>query len=169
MPNNGQQPACDTLLAKMAQLFDMPETATESDVILRVAQLLIAPQAATAAQAEPDPAKFMPVAAVEEMLAARGVELAAAREERIVRKVDAAMEAGTFNLPLKDWALALARSDEAAFDTFVQKTGTPFAYLKQEYGYMNGPPPRVGKSIGGSELATSVCAQLGLSPDALND
>lgn len=166
MPTNADTPAAGTLLAKMAQLFDMPDSATESDVILKVAQLLIAPKTATAAQAEPDPAKYVPAAAVEQMLEARGAELATAREERVTRKVNDALEAGAFLLPLKDWVLNLGRADEAALDTFIAKCGTPFGDLKQTFSHLGGPPPGSGATFD-SEAEAEVTAQLGLKPGAL--
>lgn len=167
MPTDAETPAGGTLLAKMAQLFDLPETATESDVILKVAQLMIAP-GATTAEAEPDPAKYIPADVVEKMLAARGAELATARNARVTQKVNQAIEAGVFLPPLKDWALALGRADETALDTFIAKCGAPYAYLKQEISHLGGKPPGSG-TLFASDAEAEVSAQLGLKPGALRD
>lgn len=167
MSADAEKPAGGTLLAKMVQLFDLPETASESDVILKVAQLMIAP-GARVPDAEPDPAKYVPAQAVETIVAQRNRELATARENRIAQKVTEALKAGAFLPPLKDWALALGRADEAALDTFIARCGLPFAHLKTELAHMNRPPPGSGELFA-SEAEATVCRQLGLKPGALKD
>lgn len=155
-----------SLLSTLVQLFDLPETATEADVIRRVAQLMIGPGKAVAAQA-PDPAQFVPATAVEGMLAQRNAELAAAHDARVTKKVDDALSAGAFLPPLREWALALGRSDEAELDRFLAGVGTPYAHLKQELAHLKALPPGTGSLY--VVEANGIEAQLGLKPGSLRN
>ncbi len=49
------------------------------------------------------------------------------RSERVEMKIETAMRDGVIVPAMKEWATALCMSDEAAFDGFVAKVGTPFA------------------------------------------
>lgn len=118
--------------------------------------------------ADPDPSKFVPVAAVQAMLAERNLSLATASEERASQKVAQALRLGQISPALKDWATALCRSDEASFDSFVARTGAPFAKLLQPT-HANRFPTAAGQDRAGSELADAICSQLGLKPGTLTE
>lgn len=75
------------------------------------------------ASAPPDPAKFMPVAAVQALLEQRKAERGQDTERRIAAKVEAAVRDHYITLGMKSWAPDLCRSDEAAFDTFCEGAG----------------------------------------------
>lgn len=107
-------------------------TASQLDVDALVAAVLTkllavlrpAPGAATeaAAQESPDPARFVPVAAVQELLADRNTKIATMREADATARVDAALRAGHITPAMREWATALCLQDIESFDTFVAKS-----------------------------------------------
>jgi phage I-like protein len=115
---------------------------------------------------EPDPAKYVPVAAVQGMLAERNLSLATASAERATQKVDQALRLGHLPSSMKDWALALCRSDEASFDRFLASTGPAFSALLESTHTAIRPGP-ARQAHAGSELADAICSQLGLKPGSL--
>ena len=119
-----------------------------------------------AAAASPDPARYVPVSAVAEMLRGHSGEPAARTEDRVLAKVNDACSDGWFGGGMRDWALALCRSDEAAFDTCIANSLLPCAHLLKR-SHTNASPAR-GTTKPGSDAAAAVCAQLGLKPDALD-
>lgn len=68
---------------------------------------------------------------------------------------------------MRDWALELCVSDEAAFDTFLEKSGPVFAPLFKA-SHLTGAPPATHVRHD-SPLEAEVCAQLGLKPGSLKD
>lgn len=116
----------------------------------------------------PDPAKFMPVSAVQEMLSVHRAEQAVVSEGRAREMVRSALNAGCITRGMQDWAMALCRSDESSFDQFLTNVGSVFAHLGQP-ARMSGPAPGrtspVAKAEGEAEAA--ICAQLGLKPGTL--
>ena len=154
------QATLQSLLQAIISAFGLPADAT-------VDQVMIALKAVKdQLSAPPDPAKFMPVEAVQAMLADRRLELSTASEGRAQEKVNAAFRQGYIHGGMRDWALALCRSDEAAFDTFLQKSGPTFGALLKNHGEGRGQPAPARTSLR-SEAADSICAQLGLPMGAL--
>lgn len=115
---------------------------------------------------DPDPARHVPVAAVQAMLGERNAALSSLSESRAMEKVADAMRRGYLSPAMRHWALALCRSDEAAFDSFMASTVPAFAHLFTEI-LPNGSP-RSEARVSVSPEAEAICAQLGLAPDALN-
>lgn len=95
--------------------------------------------AATAlAGAKPDPAKFVPIEALQTVNA----ELRVLQDERIDRIVTAACEAGKITPALKSWATDLARADLAKFQA-----------------YVDAAPAVIGAGIEGGDPATAAANQ----------
>ena len=122
-------------------------------------------------KAAPDPARFVPIEAVAEMLADRRLERATAAEGRAIEKVNVASRAGYITPAMREWALALCKSDESAFDTFCQKSGPAFAHLSRPS--LTGRPASATGAEGrdaayGSDAEAAICAQLGLKPGRLS-
>ncbi|OZA10153.1 MAG: hypothetical protein B7Y02_11260 [Rhodobacterales bacterium 17-64-5] len=159
---------------------DAQDEATEADLAKAITDLfglapdmplaqLVAALKAIAAKlnAPPDPAQFMPVTAVQAMMAERSAELATATEGRAQLKVDAAFRQGYIHGGMRDWALALCRSDEAAFDGFLAKAGPTFGGLTRNHGAaLSGTPPSA-RAATRSEAADAICTQLGLPMGSL--
>ena len=117
--------------------------------------------------AEPDPAKFVPVATVRAMLIARNLSVATASEERAAQKVDDALRSGYLSPAMKDWATALCRTDEASFDRFLASSVPQFAHLSWSV-ITSVRPPGSRADRHSEELADAICSQLGLKPGSLS-
>lgn len=116
----------------------------------------------------PDPAKFVPVATVQAMLAERNLSIATASEERADQKVADALRLGLIPPAMKDWATALCRSNEASFDSFIASTGPAFSSLLQP-SHVAARLPQSRQDRAGAEIADAICSQLGLKPGALTE
>jgi phage I-like protein len=148
------------LLQTIISVFGLPANATADQVMAALKAVK------DQMSAPPDPAKYMPVEAVQAMMADRHLELSTASEGRAQEKVNAAFRQGYIHGGMRDWALALCRSDEAAFDTFLQKSGPTFGGLLKNYGEGRSQPAPARTSLR-SEAADSICAQPGLPMGAL--
>lgn len=119
--------------------------------------------------AEPDPAKYMPVSAVQSMLENRREERLALSSRQAQDKVERAFRDGFLTTAMKPWALALCQSDEGAFDEFLAKSGPVFAELLKPAIASAYPPARDTAADHVSELERAICGQLGLKPGSLSD
>ena len=100
------------LMDVIAGFFGLPAGATVEQVMTAFKAM------AAKAKAPPDPARYMPVEAVQAMMADRRAELASVADGRAQEKVNVAFRQGYIHGGMRDWALSLCRSDEAAFDSF---------------------------------------------------
>lgn len=174
-PKDAPRPA---FAARLAQLMGLPGDTPEDEALALVARMVAAlskmtgkegePVAALASEATPDPRYFMPVAAVQAMLAERATTLATMSEERAAAKVADALRRGHISPAMKGWATALCRSDEAAFDSFLSSVPPAFAHLSQPTHTSGAPPASVVRAVQ-SEAAAAICAQLGLPAGALDE
>lgn len=142
--------------ATLAKLLDLPDTTPADELLDSLKAALGAP---------PDPAKFMPVTAMQEILQRHQTDFTAQREDRIKARVGAALRDHYITNGMKDWATALCRPDEVAFDTFCKDSGPMFAYLFKPAGGVARVPDQ--PTTLGTDLETSVCEQLGLKPGSL--
>lgn len=164
------------LTALAAQEAPMPDNSSPQSFATLVAQLLGLPygtppeellaKLGAALKALPDPARFMPVAAVQEMLRTRRTETALHAQQRVKSKVDAALREHYITNGMRDWATSLCETDEAAFDTFCDSNGPMFACLFKPAGGVARVPNRPAPL--GNDLESSICEQLGLKPGALH-
>ena len=156
-PNKPQSPEAANLAAELAKLLQLPADTPVQDLVAKVAELL---------KAAPDPARFVPIEAVQDMLSDRRSERATLSAGRATEKVNAAVRQGYITNGMRDWALSLCASDETAFDSFLEKAGPTFAYLSQTTHaaqlYTGQTQARVG-----SDMEAAVCTQLGLKPGSL--
>ncbi|MFN7400568.1 MAG: phage protease [Sandaracinobacter sp.] len=141
---NATQETEQMLLAKIAAALGLADSATEEEVMLKLASLnqgaagvaaatasiaaaavklglsadATADQVAAAAvaKAEPDPAKFVPISAMTDLQ----TRLAALEGDKVAAVVAAAMEAGKVSPGQKDWAISYASKDLAAFEAYLK-------------------------------------------------
>lgn len=146
------------LATALAELLGLPIETPPAQLLAKLLERM---------QSAPDPAKYMPVAAVQEMLSDRRAERKTVHEGRSQEKVNAALRQGYITNGMRDWALELCVSDEAAFDTFLEKSGPVFAPLFKA-SHLTGAPPATNVRHD-SPLEAEVCAQLGLKPGSLKD
>lgn len=113
-------------------------------------------------RAAPDPARYVPVEAVQAMLRKRAGERRALHSAEAEHRVAAALDAGHITPALKPWALALCRQDPASFDRFVGSSPAPFAHLVEPVLAGRQPPGGGGSAAGRSEDERAICRQLGI-------
>lgn len=152
-----EQPALDPEILKALCLA--PDAGL-ADVLAAIAALTSAEITAANRAQLPDPARFVPIEAVRELMEERALNRAAASEEVANARVQSAMDAGYLTPGMRDWAVALCRADPASFDTFV-KTATP------SYAKLFEPAPRLSLNRERRQSARSaeeaaVFSQLGL-------
>lgn len=82
----------------MARLLKLPESSAESDVIETLAERL---------SAAPDPAKFVPIDAVQDMMRDRAAKMATMSETDVRSKVETAIKEGYITNGMRTWATAL--------------------------------------------------------------
>ncbi|ABG30068.1 conserved hypothetical protein [Roseobacter denitrificans OCh 114] len=117
----------------------------------------------------PDPEKYVPIAAMQSLMDDRAQTATAMSESRALAKVEDALEKGHITPGMKDWATSLCRQNEASFDAFLERSGKVFSKLL-EPTHTTAHPPSVQTSTARaeSEMAVSICRQLGLEETALN-
>jgi hypothetical protein len=153
-----EPPSLEHFAALMAKLLGLPEGTPPEELLAKLG-------AAMKTKAAPDPAQYMPVSAVQEMLADRLQERRTADRGRAQEKVRAAIQQRYITPGMRDWALALCESDEASFDAFLGKVGPVFAHLGKSPSAPAAVPDR--PTTLASDLETSICEQLGLKPGKL--
>jgi phage I-like protein len=146
------------LATGLAELLHLPADTPPMELMRRLVEALTA---------KPDPAKYVPVAAVQEMLAERHEERRDQQESRITAKIAAAARDGFITNGMKSWATDLCRANEPAFDDFMKSAGATFAHLGKPTSRLAGPPPAASTAADHSDAATSIAAQLGLAPGRL--
>jgi phage I-like protein len=83
--------------------------------------------------------------------------------KNVAAKVETAIKSGVFPPSLRDWATELCSSNEASFDTFVEKTGTSFAHLFKEKTY-DVSRLAAGEDQADSSTEAMIAQQLGIDP-----
>jgi len=161
-------------LQRLVAFLKLPEGTTEAEVFDQLGQLVEKTATAAvelAADLTPDPAKYVPIEAVADLMRDRNEGRASQNEERAKAKVKDALAGGYISPAMTGWATALCTQDEASFDTFMAKSVPPFAHLMRPSHMTGGPPDFSTKRPGVSQspIAASVCSQLGLKPGVLEE
>ena len=108
----------------------------------------------------PDPAKYVPIEALKDLMKDQTEALATIQEDRADLKVKKALESGYISPAMKGWATALCLRDETSFDTFLEQSPR-FGNLVKPSS-LSSLPPNSSNQVGQSPTAEAVCAQLGL-------
>jgi len=142
------------------QALALPADATADAVVAACTSLR------TATPAAPDPAKFVPVAVVEELRTNIAVLSARQRDFDIDDKVKPALADGRLLPAQEAWARDLGKSNMAALTAYLA-TAQPIAALN---GTQTGgkPPASTGAAQGAQQLSAAelaVCSAMGLSAD----
>lgn len=161
-------------LQRLVTFLKLPEGTTEQEVFDKLAEIgPLVEKTATAAieMVIPDPAKYVPIEAVADLMKDRNEGRATQRAEHASAKVKDAMERGYISPAMTDWATALCTQDEASFDTFITKSVAPFAHIVKPSLMTSLPPGSTPESFNEtqSSVASSVCSQLGLKPGTLEE
>lgn len=149
----------DTLAALRGELG----VAEDADTSAFVASCTALKERAAAA-AEPDPAKFVPVAVVEELR----TDIAALRSQQVDREVtelvETGLEEGRLLAAQKAWATDLGKKDLAALKSYLE-TSEPIAALRQTQTRGKAPIGQADEN-GLSEEERAVCSATGIDPKA---
>lgn len=151
------------VLPRIATMLNLPEDAGETAVFDELAKALDA-------RDKPDPRKYVPIEAMSDVMRNRASEAATLSEDRIQAKVSEAFNAGYLTTSVKDWATALCRKDEAAFDDFLKTSAPAYGHLLQP-SHTTAMPPDAGhvQSAQMSDVAEAICTQLGIEASALTE
>ncbi|SDA39205.1 phage protease [Mesorhizobium qingshengii] len=133
---------------KFAEAAGLAATAKSEEIVTAV-------QSAIAGKV--DPSKFVPVAAVTELQTRLNKLESTVGDDKAEEAVNTAMKAGKLIPALKDWGLALFKSDPAKFETFVGSAPV-----------LTDPQlrtPRKGETVEAlDEAQLAICSALGIAP-----
>ena len=194
LPSTPPEPTVNPLLKALLAALGLPETTTEEAATAALKALgplqslqsraAVATAACTALQLSadasadavtaactslrtsgaPDPAKFVPVAVVEELKASVAALSAVSLARQVDDLVKPALADGRLLAAQETWARDLGKSNVAALTAYLQ-TAQPIAALT---GTQTGGRPPEGAAKGDAQLTASelaVCTAMGLTPE----
>ena len=194
IPTHHQEPSVNPLLKAVLAALGLPDTTTETAACTALAavgpiatlqaqanaarQALALPADATgdavvaactslrtaAAVAAPDPAKFVPVAVVDELRTNIAALTARQRDIDIDDHVKPALADGRLLPAQEAWARDLGKTNIAALTAYLA-TAQPIAALT---GTQTGGKPPAGTATGGAQISTeelAVCSAMGLTAE----
>ncbi len=150
------------ILARLATVLGLPANADEDAIFAAVEALTGAATAETT-----DPARFVPVEAVRDLLRDHNAQRADMALSQAKSKVDDAMRRGYLTPAMRGWAEALCARDEASFDCFIRGAVPQFANLAKPV--LPARPPVASEPTRNSAAAAAICEQLGLPGDRLSE
>ena len=162
-----EEPQVNETLKKLLAALGMAETASEADALGAVADLSakakqvddLEVKVAALSSANPDPSKFAPIAAMQELQTKLAALTASVTGDKVEQLVDKAIADGKLLPVQKDWALELGKSNQAALTTYLEKTPAIAALSGQQSDTV-----KVGETVVAlSATEAKVAQQLGLS------
>ncbi|WP_380997290.1 phage protease [Sedimentitalea sp. HM32M-2] len=156
----------ETLLDRLIAALGLPEGTTEDALFALIETLRGKAEQAVAAQ-KPDPARFVPIEAVQELMTSHHADRSERAKDRAAAKVKDALARGFITPAMQGWATAPCAQDEASFDSFMASSAPAYAHLMAQAA-PNNPPQSSPAEIAQSDCAAAVCTQLGLKPGALS-
>lgn len=117
------------------------------------------------AAASVDPAKFVPVSAIEGMqaeIAALTARLGERDDKDLDSQINAALEDGRLAKPMEEWARDLGKSDRAALTAYLDKAKPIAALSRSQTG---GEPPVTDEKTGLTQDELAVCSRMNLTPE----
>jgi phage I-like protein len=117
---------------------------------------------------QPDPSKFVPIAALKEAIQGKLNAVSTNSEREAETKVSEAMSNGYLSPAMRGWALALCKQSPASFDGFIASAIPQFEHFFQP-SQLGSRPPQQSRVADNSSEALAICAQLGLKPEDLKD
>lgn len=157
-------------LARLAAIVGLPEDSNAQTILDAIMEMigvpLEKPSPATASET-PDPARYVPIEAVRELMADRNSHITTMRESEATMKVDAALKDGHITPAMKGWATALCMQDAASFDSFLSSSPAPYAHILRPVRFPAIPAAET--TLAASAEAAAICEQLGIEASALNE
>ena len=115
-----------------------------------------------AAEAAPDPARYVPAEVVRELLRERADHAAWRSEAEAEARVATAMDQGYLTPAMRPWAVALCRQDPAAFEGFLTSAAPAYAHLARKVRYAPPPGSPEARHAAAGDAEAAICRQLGL-------
>lgn len=145
-----------SLMQRVAALLDLPEDTGEADVLAALKKRL-------AEAGQPDPRKYVPVEALQDIMRERAQNTATMSEEQARPKVDVAFRSGYLTTAMKPWAMELCQADEVSFDAFIKTTVPSYKHLLTPC--LPSAPPGTANRVEEEPEVLALCEQLGLTPE----
>ena len=146
-------------MARLSGMLELPEDA-DADAILEALKEALESR-------KPDPRKYVPTEAVQEMMRELSHKGADARKKRAESKVREAVQNGHLTPGMKAWATELCETDEASFDQLITQSAPVFSKLTQPHSYMSAAPSNSGQDAVSPEVML-LSEQLGIDPKSLS-
>lgn len=150
-PAADTDPAADAALALVKTTLGLDTDADTATLIAALAERLT-----------PDPARYVPIAAVSELLRDRNSRIALMGARDAEAKVDPATERGTLTPAMRGWAIALCTTAPESFDGFLAAAPPAYAHLFRSK--VAGTPPERAEAAADPD---SIAARLGIDPARL--
>lgn len=123
----------------------------------------IAARLAPAPAPVPDPTKYVPIAAVVELMSERNSTMALLSEREATAMVDDAVMGGYITPAMKPWAVALCTQDPASFKSFMASSAPAYAHLFKPSGLHRSQLTDAATIAPATDVAM-MAEQLGLDP-----
>lgn len=143
-------------MAAIAEALDLEPDADADAIIAAIAELR-----GKADATEPDPAEYVPIAALKELMQDRGATKATLSEHLVEARVNDALNAGQITPAMRDWATALCAQDPDSFEDFLASTPGTYAHLFKPADIPGLPKDSPTRP---EAVVQSLCNQLGLKP-----
>lgn len=111
--------------------------------------------------ADPDPTRYVPIAAFEEVKAQVVALTTKHREDEVAALVEEGLADGRLLTAQKEWAESLGKSDIAALKTYLQKTPAIAALRSSQ---TRGAPPEAANEHNLNDAELAVCRTLAIEP-----
>ncbi|MDD9716773.1 phage protease [Dinoroseobacter sp. PD6] len=149
-------PEDTSALAAIAEALELEPVADADAIMAAIAELR-----SKAETAEPDPAKYVPIAALKELMQDRGATKATLSEHLVEARVTEALHAGYITPAMRSWATALCAQDPDSFEDFIASTTPAYGHLFKRAAI---PGLAADASAPPETVVQSLCDQLGLKP-----
>ena len=146
-------PDQDENLSAIAKALGLPAQSDQSEILTAINT-----------QSSPDPAKFVPIEAVRDLMTDRNTKVAMAREGDVAATVNDALSKGFITPGMRDWATALCRQDPESFAAFTTAAPPAFAHL---FDTVEKPSMKDQGSGIHDDAELAICKQLDLEPGTL--
>lgn len=151
---SSEQDPPETGLSQVALALGLPETANAAAILTAVNSLKT-----------PDPARYVPVEAVADLLKDRHAQVALMSEREADARVETALNEGYITPAMRPWATALCRENPEAFEGFLSSSCPAWAHLFRPTLNRQLPQAAPRKR---TDAGAKIAAQLGLPPEALD-
>lgn len=178
--------AMDTLLQQLCEMLGLDDDASPEEALAAVRALCDASgdddddgrdgaqgddctgnggTAAGAMQAGADPARYVAVAQFQRVLEELNQMRAERSSERAERAVDDAIKAGKLIPAQRQWAISYCQANFKGFAAFAARQPAAFGAGFESAAATFTAPPAIAATATLTATETSICGQLGLSPD----